>query len=629
MLAKISVSINPFPALAGIVVLLSLHFTPFTCAYSDSPWTWRCSDGISCQRQLANGTEPRVSLNVCWLTCGEYGALWPQPTIKTFMGTHLVGFHAQNAEVVAINAPHKAVKAMLGYAGNVLLDHLFRMSPKDDDVSPGQSNRGFEQNYLAITLTAQNTDTRISLGTDESYNLTISALYGSGGTQVNVDIVGATYFGVRHGLETLGQLIAYDEFNKCLRIVKEAAIEDRPAFAYRGLMIDTSRNFIPILYLKRMVDAMSYNRMNMLHWHISDTNSFPFYSKRIPHMTTYGAYSKSQIYTPKDVKELVLYARLRGVKIIPELDAPAHAGNGWQWGPEEGLGDLALCVNAEPWRSYCGQPPCGQLNPINNYTYLVLRELYSDFLEVFDKDVFHMGGDEVFFQCWYYHTEIRNWLHSRGTHDLMDLWGEFQQKAFARLIEANGGHYIKPIVWTSDMTSRGRQHLSPNDYIIQIWTGSSHSDVREILQEKYKVIFSNVDAAYLDHGYGSWLGRDHMWTIKTWQNLYDNDLIKITEYHLGSNATYHVLAAGQILGGEATLWAEKVDQHNMEMKLWPRSAAFAERLWSSPRNRSNSVYPRLLHHRARMVRRGIHADRLQPESCHQISGYCSDPSSRL
>lgn len=72
-----------------------------------------------------------------------------------------------------------------------------------------------------------------------------------------------------------------------------------------------------------------------------------------------------------------------------------------------------------------------------------------------------------------------------------------------------------------------------------------------------------------------------------------------------------------------------MDQHNMEMKLWPRSAAFAERLWSSPKNRSNSVYPRLLHHRARMVRRGIHADRLQPESCHQISGYCSDPSSRL
>ncbi|ODM99196.1 Chitooligosaccharidolytic beta-N-acetylglucosaminidase [Orchesella cincta] len=568
-------SINPFPALAGIVVVLSLHFTPFTYAYSESPWTWRCSDGISCQRQLANGSEPQVSLNVCWLTCGEYGALWPQPTIKTFMGTHLVGFYAQNAEVVAINAPHKAVKAMLGYAGNVLLDHLFRMSPKDDDVSPSQNNRGFEQNYLAITLTAQNTDTRISLGTDESYNLTISAFYGSGGTQVNVDIVGATYFGVRHGLETLGQLIAHDEFNKCLRIVKEAAIEDRPAFAYRGLMIDTSRNFIPILYLKRMVDAMSYNRM----------------------MTTYGAYSKSQIYTPKDVKELVLYARLRGVKIIPELDAPAHAGNGWQWGPEEGLGELALCVNAEPWRSYCGQPPCGQLNPVNNYTYLVLK--------------------------------IRNWLHNKGTHDLMDLWGHFQQKAFERLIEANGGHYIKPIVWTSDMTSRGRQHLSPNDYIIQIWTGSSHTDVREILQEKYKVIISNVDAAYLDHGYGSWLGRDHMWTIKTWQNLYDNDLIKITEYHLGANATYHVLAAGQILGGEAVLWAEKVDQHNMEMKLWPRSAAFAERLWSSPRNRSNSVYPRLLHHRARMVRRGIHADRLQPESCHQISGYCSDPSSRL
>ena len=102
-------------------------------------------------------------------------------------------------------------------------------------------------------------------------------------------------------------------------------------------------------------------------------------------------------------------------------------GNGWQWGPIEGLGDLALCINAEPWRQYCGQPPCGQLNPLNRFTYIVLGEIYKDMLQVFDNDIFHMGGDEIFFQCWFNDPEIQNWQRNRSSYDLMDLWGYFQE----------------------------------------------------------------------------------------------------------------------------------------------------------------------------------------------------------
>ncbi|CAG7836289.1 unnamed protein product [Allacma fusca] len=598
----------------------------------ESPWTWKCVDGSSCQRSLSNATEEKSTLNVCWLTCGQYGAMWPFPTIQSHLGKGTLMFYPQSVEVTSIQGPSRAVKSMMGYAGNVFLDHLFRMHPKSEGQSAfpvTSGGKGIEHNVVTISLTAQSSETRISLNTNEKYSVVITSYLEGQGRHIHVDVSAVTFFGVRHGLETLGQLIAFDDDNESLRIVSEAIIQDQPKFKYRGLMIDTSRNFIPIHYLKRMVDAMSYNKLNMLHWHITDTNSFPFYSKRVPQMTKYGAYSASQIYMPKDVKELVLYARLRGVKILPEFDAPAHAGNGWQWGPLEGIGELALCVNAEPWRNYCGQPPCGQLNPLNNYTYLVLGEIYKDMLELFDRDIFHMGGDEVFLQCWYYQDEIRNWQRSSGSYDLMDLWGLFQQKALTKLKDANYGHPITPIVWTSDMTTRGRRFLDASQYIIQIWTGSTHSDVRSLLEGNYRVIFSNVDNTYLDHGFGTWLGRDHFWTIKTWQNLYDNDLMKIAEYHFGENATSQVIDAGLILGGEATLWAEKVDQYNMEMKLWPRSAAFAERLWSSPTNRTSSVYGRLIHHRARMVRRGVHADRLQPESCHQLSGYCSDPYSQL
>ena len=81
-----------------------------------------------------------------------------------------------------------------------------------------------------------------------------------------------------------------------------------------------------------------------------------------------------------------------------EIDSPAHAGNGWQWGEKNGLGKLAVCINKTPWRTYCIQPPCGQLNPCNINTYKIIGSIYKDLLSVFPKgESFHMGGDEVRF----------------------------------------------------------------------------------------------------------------------------------------------------------------------------------------------------------------------------------------
>lgn len=219
--------------------------------------------------------------------------------------------------------------------------------------------------------------------------------------------------------------------------------------------------------------------------------------------------------------------------------------------------------------------------------------------------------------------------------------------------------------------------------ILHIWTtASGHGEVFIFMYILECVVFTQDKwILFVSIPSNLRLGRDHMWQIKTWQvifyisinwqiileklrnyktkstqsnqDLYDNDLKRIVEFHMGMEGAREVFRNGQILGAEATLWAEKVkrhllwpksivkfwliwfycvfevDEHNMEMKLWPRSSAFAERMWTHPTNRTLSVYPRLLHHRERMVRRGVHADRLQPESCHQITGYCDDPNSSI
>ncbi|CAG7727946.1 unnamed protein product, partial [Allacma fusca] len=363
-------------------------------------------------------------------------------------------------------------------------------------------------------------------------------------------------------------------------------------------------------------------------WHLTDSNSFPFYSKRLPQVTRYGIFNPNQVYTPNDVLDLIEYGTQRGIKIIPELDAPSHAGNGWQWGPLEGLGDLAVCVNAQPYKTYCIQPPCGQLNPLNNNTYFVLGELFKDFLDVFDRDVFHMGGDEISERCWLSYPPILEWLAINGPNNntLMDLWGEYQDRALAKLKEANNGEPITPIVWTSAMTDHARKFLNPKEYIIHVWSSSNDSIIKDILNEEYKVIFSNNDTMYLDHGFGAWRGTQNKATLKSWQDIYGTDILGFAKKSMSPDKIRKMLNNGQILGGEATLWSEKTDIQTMEMKLWPRGSALAERLWSNPeKSRTRFAYPRLINHRERMVQRGIRADTLLPESCYHTWGFCDDP----
>lgn len=152
---------------------------------------------------------------------------------------------------------------------------------------------------------------------------------------------------------------------------------------------------------------------------------------------------------------MVSYAKLRGVKIIIEIDAPSHSGNGWQWGSNAGLGNLAVCVNQQPHRSYCIQPPCGQLNPINPKLYEVLKDLYDDIITMIPKnEVFHMGGDEVYIPCWNSTPEIIDYLgnKSRTTDTFLDLWSDYQSKALEAYDAVVGNSNTPIILWTSHLT---------------------------------------------------------------------------------------------------------------------------------------------------------------------------------
>lgn len=144
-------------------------------------------------------------------------------------------------------------------------------------------------------------------------------------------VTAKTYFGARHAMETLSQLIVYDDLRGLIQIVNDAYIVDRPTYPYRGILLDTSRNYVDKERILRTIDGMAMSKLNTFHWHITDSQSFPYISRTWPKFAKYGSYTPTKVYTPETIREVVDYALVRGVRVLPEFDAPAHVGEGWQW----------------------------------------------------------------------------------------------------------------------------------------------------------------------------------------------------------------------------------------------------------------------------------------------------------
>lgn len=550
----------------------------------------------------------------CNMLCGST-QLWPQPTGPVQLGSHHVSFYLHQLRFDS--SAQEEDRELLMQAYDIFKSNIKAMVEDEVDTWVTSDINEF---IIKVHVTSFVHKT-LQLNTDESYNLSLRPA----GKDLIATIKAKTYFGARHALETLSQLIWKDETSNgvILRVLKGATIQDSPKFPYRGLMLDTARNFFSVPALKRLLIGMSANKLNVFHWHISDSQSFPFDSPRVPQMAKYGAYSPEMVYSSQDVLEIVEFARVRGIRVLIEIDTPAHAGNGWDWGPKNDLGELAVCVNQQPWSMYCGEPPCGQLNPDNPHVYDVLENLYKDILELTkETELFHLGGDEVNLHCWSQH-EKKNTTPFNYT-DLHDKWGNFTLQAMQRLEKANGAKPINSIiVWSSDLTKMPYvdKYLDKKKIVVQIWGGSTWPETSDLLSDGYRVILSHVNAWYLDCGFGSWreTGGAACDPYRTWQTLY-------------THRPWQTIESKQknlILGGEACLWTEQVDEMSLDTRLWPRTAAFAERLWSDPPLSkeyytivNEDVYTRLSTQTERLISRGLKAEAIWPRWCTQNPGMC-------
>ncbi|XP_038214441.1 chitooligosaccharidolytic beta-N-acetylglucosaminidase [Zerene cesonia] len=575
------------------------------CASTDdqlSPWKWVCEDG-KCVKTMNDpkSKEPALCLEACKMFCNDNGLLWPKPTGQVELGNFLSKINVHNIKVEIDR--HGRSDDLMDAAGRRFQNLVSIGIPSG--TTPKASGKS-----VTIYLVNENPDMKeFSLDMDESYTIRASAVSND---KINATITGNNFFGVRNGLETLSQLFLFDDIRNHLVMVRDIYITDKPVYPYRGILLDTARNYITVDSIKATIDAMAAVKLNTFHWHITDSQSFPFVSQRRPNLTKYGAYSPSKVYSRSAMEEVVQFGLERGVRVLPEFDAPAHVGEGWQ---DTGL---TVCFKAEPWASICVEPPCGQLNPVRDELYDVLADIYADMADVFNPDMFHMGGDEVSERCWNTSQEIQQFMiQNRWDLDktsFLKLWNYFQTKAQDKAYKAFGRR-LPLILWTSTLTDYTHidNFLNKDDYIIQVWTTGVDPQIKGLLGKGYRLIMSNYDALYLDCGYGAWVGTGNNWCSPYigWQKVYDNSPKAMA-------AQYQ----DQILGGEAALWSEQADSSTLDARLWPRAAALAERLWAEPAHGWAAAERRILHVRERLTRMGIKAESLEPEWCYQNEGYC-------
>ncbi|XP_055603835.1 chitooligosaccharidolytic beta-N-acetylglucosaminidase-like [Uranotaenia lowii] len=258
---------------------------------SEPVWSYRCIGGrckkTAIDHSKSDTVSKAISLQVCRLLCdgSSYGTVWPRPTGDARIGTDLV---------------HLDLDGMIF---DWVVEHDLLRDRWDASVQRfrGQlKNKAVEEtirsggNRLKVVVEVGSDSLVLNHQTDESYKLMIK---GPQEHAIAVSIKAATYFGARHGLETLAQLIVFDDIRNELLVLTDVLLQDGPKYPHRGLSLDTSRNYVDIASLKRTIDTLAMVKMNVLHWHVTDSHSFPLVIESQPLLSKFGAYNKKQIYT--------------------------------------------------------------------------------------------------------------------------------------------------------------------------------------------------------------------------------------------------------------------------------------------------------------------------------------------
>jgi hexosaminidase len=394
---------------------------------------------------------------------------------------------------------------------------------------------------------------KIGLYEDESYHLDIK--------QNNITINATSDLGALHGLETLLQML---QNNNTSFYFPNAQISDFPRFTWRGLMIDASRHFQPVDVIKRNIEGLAAMKMNVFHWHLVDDQGWRIEMKKHPKLIELA--SDGMYYTQEEIKNIVKYADERGILIVPEIDVPGHGSAILTAYPEIGSKVITLIggtseknIQGTAIATYGIERNAGifspTLDPSNPKTYQLLSELFDEVCPLFPGAYFHIGGDENEGKDWDANPKIQAFKKKNNLTTNHELQTYFTMQLVPMLKK----HGKQLMGWEEILT----KNMS-KEAIIHSWRGPNEGVVAgqslvDAVKKGYKTVLSN--GFYIDLMYPV-------------ESHYLNDPMP-----KGANLSTEEKA--RILGGEATMWTELATPTTIDSRVWPRTAAIAERLWSA------------------------------------------------
>lgn len=417
--------------------------------------------------------------------------------------------------------------------------------------------------------------------------------------------------GKYYGVQTLLQLLPSEVYSGSQLRLKEYSIPtlsiiDSPRFSYRGFMLDVSRTFFDLNYLRNYIDWMSIHKLNRLHLHLTDDNGWRIEIKKYPELTSKGAWRGKDeaipptylsgskryggYYTQKEMKELIQYAEDRNIMIIPEIDLPGHS-----------LSSTTILGNVSCGTSTNKPSACGEFNNVwcigKESNYKILDNIIKEIASIFPSPYINIGGDEVVFDYWEQCSECQAVMKKEGYTDVKELHGYFVRR-MENIITKHG----KIMMGWDDIQDFGG--LRPTSTVVA-WR--SQKKGLESIKKGQPTVMQVASYCYVDMKYSP-LERGHNWAAII-------PLDRIYNYEPSQDMELTPQEEQLILGVQAGLWTELMQfpPRFSEYQVFPRLCALAETGWSDKSLKDyDDFYSRLLNkHYDRLYNMGI-AFRVEP-----------------
>ena len=379
-----------------------------------------------------------------------------------------------------------------------------------------------------------------------------------------IRLSGATPAAVFRGVMTLDQLLLGDVCRTKAGEVTAVVIDDTPRFAYRALMLDPARNFLPVEAVKHFIDQMAKYKFNVLQLHLSDDQGWRIALQKYPGL------SSRQAYSQEDIRELIRYAGERYIEVVPEIDIPGHTAAFLSVYPELG------CVHRQSEQIEVGKTVNRMLCAANPRIYDLFGDIIGEVAALFPSAYIHLGGDEA--------AVPENWAKCDSCKALMARLGyerpsQLMIPFFGRMLDFVRASGKKPILWCelNNIYPPADDYLFPypSDVTLVSWRGGLTPTCLELTRRSgHPLIMAPGEYAYLDYPQL----RGDLPEFNNW-GMPVTTLTKCYEFDPGYGRPAEEQA--HVMGVMGTLWGEAIkDVHRVTYMAFPRALALSEAGWT-------------------------------------------------